>query len=102
MGLFRTLVLSLALLSAGAAFAQHEGHELVEVLIGTASTPAQRETLATRYPSEASKARSQAALHRRMEKRYGTTKIGPDSRAPLCEAKLPKRRETRPRARSRA
>lgn len=75
MRLVRTLILSLTLLGAGAAFAQHAGHDVVE-LIGNASTPEQHESLAAHYRSEAEKWRSQAELHRRMEKRYGTTKSG--------------------------
>lgn len=86
MRLFRSLVLSVALLGAGAAFAQHEGHGLVQTLIGTASTPEQHQALAEYYRKEASTARSQAELHRGMEKRYGTTKNGLNQK-PHC-AKL--------------
>ena len=86
MRLFRTLVLSMALLGAGPILAQAENHGLAEVLAGTASTPEQHQALADHYRSEATKARSQAELHRRMEKRYGTTKTGAQQK-PHC-AKL--------------
>lgn len=76
MRILRTLVLSMALLGVGPVLAQADGHGLVEVLAGTASTPEQHQALADHYKSEAAKARSQAELHRRMETRYGTTKEG--------------------------
>jgi hypothetical protein len=71
--------LVLALASSGAAFAEgehaHEGHGLEQVLIESATTPAQHEVLARHFRAKAAAARAEAKEHRSMAESYGGTKL---------------------------
>jgi len=81
--LAQIFIVSVALLVGAAAFAQAEGGDIVEVLIESASPPAEHQALAAHFRSQAEEARHQAERHRKMAKRYGTTKGGA-SRRPHC------------------
>jgi predicted phage gp36 major capsid-like protein len=82
--LAQLVIMSVALLVGGsAAFAQTGSPDNVEVLIESASTPAEHRALAAHFRSKAEEARQQAEKHRNMAKRYGTTKGGV-SRKPHC------------------
>lgn len=61
-------------LSSSAAFAAGD-HDLEEVLIQTASTPAQHQALAAHFHAKAAAARKEAERHREMAKAYGGTKL---------------------------
>jgi hypothetical protein len=72
---FRALAFALAFaLSSGAAFAAVD-HGLEEVLIESATTPAQHEALASYFHAKAAAARQDAERHRSMGKAYGGTKL---------------------------
>jgi hypothetical protein len=80
----QVVIVSAALLAGGSAvFAQAGSPDDVEVLIESASTPAEHQALAAHFRSQAQEARLQAEKHRNMAKRYGTTKGGV-SRKPHC------------------
>lgn len=81
--LAQVFILSAALLGGGTAVSQTGSLDIVEVLIESASTPAEHQALATYYRSRAEDARQQAEKHRNMANRYGTTKGGA-SRKPHC------------------
>ena len=76
MQVVRALLLTTALaLSGAAAFAQASEHSLEDVLIESASTPAQHQALAHHFRAKAEAARKEAARHRSMAKTYGGTKL---------------------------
>ena len=71
MSMLRTAVLALALVvPASLAFAAEE-HGLEQVLIESASTPAQHQALADHFRARAAEARREAERHRAMAKSYG-------------------------------
>ena len=75
MSLFRALALGAALATASfatVAFADDEA--VIEVLIESASTPAQHQALASYFKSKAEAAKKEAAEHRAMARTYGAQK----------------------------
>jgi hypothetical protein len=72
---FRIAALVLILAFSGApAFAQGE-HDLEQVLIESAATPAQHQALAQHFRAKAAAARAEAKDHRSMAESYGGTKL---------------------------
>lgn len=61
--------------SGAAALAQPADHGLEEVLIESASTPAQHQALAKHFKAKAEAARKEAENHRAMAKTYTGTKL---------------------------
>jgi hypothetical protein len=75
MSLFRPLILGVALATASfASVAWGEEDAIVDVLIESASTPAQHQALANYYKAKAADAKKEAADHRAMAKSYGSQK----------------------------
>lgn len=72
---FRALALALVLILSSAAAYSEGDHDLEEVLIESASTPAQHEALASHFHAKAAEARREAQRHRSMAKSYGGTKL---------------------------
>jgi hypothetical protein len=75
MSMLRVAILAVALvLPASLALAAGE-HGLEQVLIESASTPAQHKALADHFRAEAASARREAERHRAMAKSYGGGKL---------------------------
>jgi hypothetical protein len=74
---FKPVVLSLALvlLAAPISFAGTADATLEQVLIESASTPAQHQALAQHFHAKAAAARAEAKEHRSMADSYGGTKL---------------------------
>ena len=71
----RIAALAVALAFSGApAFAQGQ-HDLEQVLIESANTPAQHQALAEHFRAKANAARAEAKDHRSMADSYGGTKL---------------------------
>ena len=75
MYLFRAVAFALVLALSGSAALAAGEHGLEEVLIESASTPAQHQALATHFHAKAAAAREEAERHRSMAKSYGGTKL---------------------------
>ena len=82
--LARVFIVTTALVGGTAVFAQSGSLDVVEVLVESASTPAQHQALANHFRAQAEEARQQAEKHRNMARRYGTTKNGANQK-PHCE-----------------
>ena len=75
MSLLRVLVLGVVLAAVPVALvARADDAAIVEVLIESASTPAQHQALADYYKAKASEAKKEAENHRAMAKTYGGQK----------------------------
>jgi len=73
---FRIVALAFVLaFSSAAAFAEGDGHDLEQVLIESASTPAQHQALAQHFRAKAAEARADAKRHRSMADSYAGTKL---------------------------
>ena len=73
---FRAVALCAALvLGVSPVFAGSGEHGLEQVLIESASTPAQHHALAQHFSAKAAAARREAERHRSMAKTYGGTKL---------------------------
>jgi hypothetical protein len=65
-----SLALAFALCAAPMAVSAGEDHDLEEMMVETAATPAQHEALAAHFRARAESARREAARHRAMGKAY--------------------------------
>jgi len=71
MSLFRTLTLGLAIAAAPiAGIARADDSALEQILVETATTPAQHKALAKYYRAKAADAKAEASNHRSMMKSY--------------------------------
>ena len=75
------VVLALALAMPAPALAAEES-DLEQVMVETASTPAQHQALADHYHARAAAARREAERHRKMAKVYGGTRSYRSQRPP--------------------
>jgi hypothetical protein len=69
-----SLMVTLGLLAAP-SFGAGEEHSLEQILIESASTPAQHQALASHFRAKAADARAEAKEHRSMADSYGGTKL---------------------------
>jgi ABC-type branched-subunit amino acid transport system substrate-binding protein len=73
---FRIVALAFILaFSSAPAFAQGGEHDLEQLLVESASTPAQHQALAQHFHAKAAKARAEAKQHRSMADSYAGTKL---------------------------
>ena len=76
MHLLRPIALALVLaFFAAPSLAVGEEHSLEQILIESASTPAQHQALASHFRAKAEAARAEAKEHRSMAESYGGTKL---------------------------
>jgi hypothetical protein len=71
----RALTVALAIALPGAAAYAEGDHDLEQVLVESASTPAQHQALANHFRAKAAAARKGAEEHRAMAKTYGGSKL---------------------------
>ena len=71
----RIVALAFALAFFGAPAVAQGEHDLEQVLIESARTPAQHEALAAHFRAKATAARAEAKDHRSMAESYGGTKL---------------------------
>jgi hypothetical protein len=74
MSALRAVALALVLAFFGAA-ASAADHDLEDVLVESASTPAEHQALANHFHAKAAAARKEAERHRAMAKTYGGSKL---------------------------
>jgi hypothetical protein len=72
---FRAVALALVLALASVAAHAEGDHSLEDLLVESASTPAQHEALAHHFHAKAASARKEAERHRAMAKTYGGSKL---------------------------
>ena len=81
MSLFRALTIGLAIAAAPiAGIARADDSALEQILVETATTPAQHKALAKYYRSKAADAKAQADYHRSMMKSYSGGKLADTKR----------------------